>query len=274
MKRIIMLLIGLLSLSSCKSYMVSTVASKNTIQSPETGKFNMTSDSLVISYSFSGPNMPLNVEVFNKLNEPLFVDWERSALVIGETAYSFVDDKVHLSADVSTYNNVLLEESRYYYSDVKGTAQTSKKQSFIPPNSKITKSIYALSNLNNVRLLKSAFKKVPMDSDVSVDPIKVAISSFDEDNSPFQFKCFITVFTLKDNLPKTAAYQHEFYISSIAKTSIDPSKIIMFKNQKDATLVNGKYTGFAKTLMTVGVIGLAGAAGVASSELANQNAEN
>lgn len=49
--------------------MVSTVASKNTIQSPETGKFNMTSDSLVISYSFAGPNMPLNVEVFNKLIE-------------------------------------------------------------------------------------------------------------------------------------------------------------------------------------------------------------
>lgn len=185
MKRVAILLSMITSLSACKSYMVSTVASKNTVQSPETGKFNMINDSLAFSYSFAGPNMPLNIEVLNKLKEPLFVDWERSALVIGETTYSFVDDKVHLSADVAgtAYNN-LGTESKDYYSEIRGTAQISKTQSFIPPGAKITRSIYALNNVKEIKLAKSEFRKVPMDSDVSTGVAYVSSASFTEMNSP------------------------------------------------------------------------------------------
>lgn len=274
MKRVVFLLTMFASLSSCKSYMVSTVASKNTVQNPETGKFNMVNDSLAFTYSFSGTNMPLNVEVFNKLKEPLFVDWERSALVIGETTYSFVDDNVHLTADVSgtAYNN-LGTEAKNYYGEMRGTAQISNRQSFIPPGAKITRSIYALNDLKEIKLAKSEFRKVPMDSDVSTGVTYVSTASFTEMNSPLKFKSFITVFTLKDNSPQSVDYQHEFYISRIAKTGVNPSKIILFNNQKDANIVNENRTGFAKTLISVGVVGLAGAA-IAGDAMINKNADN
>lgn len=81
------------------------------------------------------------------------------------------------------------------------------------------------------------------------------------------------MFTLKDNYRQNVNYQHEFYISGIAKTGVNPSKIIIFKDQKDANIVNENSTGFAKTLIAVGVVGLAGAA-IAGDAIVNKSTDN
>lgn len=278
-KRLFVVVGVLLGLSSCKNYMISTVASKNTIQSPETGKFTMENDSLAFGYSFAGPNLPINIEIKNKLGEPMFVDWERSAVVLGNKTYSFVDDKVYVNADVSGtvnkdyYTPVI---SYNYQSDVKGTAQLSTLKSFIPPGATVTRAIQSLSNGKDIKLPKSDFQKVYLEGDVSLGSVKVAKASFEPLNSPVQFQCFITVYTLKDNVPQSAYYKHDFYVSDITKTSVNPSSIYVFRNQKDANSIIGNYTGFAKTMFVVGTVGLMGAAAAvhdATSETSNLSAK-
>jgi len=271
MIRAVIILAMIASLSSCKTYMVSTVASKNTIKSPETGEFNMANDSLAFSYSFAGPNMPLKVEVHNKLKEPLFIDWERSALVIGDKTYSFVDDKIGLNADVkSTVYNDPGAGINFAYSDMQGSAHISKTQAFIPPGAKITRSIYALNNIKEIKLSKSEFLKASMARASFEGMTQVSNASFNEENSPVQFKSYITVFTMKDNIPQSTYYQHDFYVSEMTKTRINPSKILLFKNQMDANIVNENTTGFAKALIVVGVAGAA----VAAANINDQNTEN
>lgn len=259
MKRWIVIFGVIMSTLGCKTYKVSTIASTNAIKNPETGLFIHKNDSLSIKYSFYGNNMPLNIEVVNHLQEPLFVDWEQSALVIGENTYSFVDEKTYLQAKVtSTEYNDLSSTAKYYYSDIQGTAKISQTKTFIPPGAKVTRSIYALGNVEEIKLKKSDFRKISMASDSPTGLTYVSNASFNEANSPIQFKCFITVFTLKDNLPNNTLYQNEFYVSEITKTCTNPSQIYVFKNQKDAHMINKKNTGFTKALIAVGVVGLAG----------------
>ena len=77
----------LLSLSSCSSYYYSTLASNDRSGRYDVNKdFVIDNDSVCIIYNFHGEDGPVLVTVQNKMDEPLFVDWQRSALTVRQPA--------------------------------------------------------------------------------------------------------------------------------------------------------------------------------------------
>ena len=61
-----------------------TVGEKN-----ERGDFVQENDTVRISYRFWGENAPVTITIYNKLDEPLYVDWGRSALIIDDVATTY-----------------------------------------------------------------------------------------------------------------------------------------------------------------------------------------
>ncbi len=57
------------------------------------GDFVQENDTVRISYRFWGENAPVTITIYNKLDEPLYVDWGRSALIIDDVATTY-DPKV------------------------------------------------------------------------------------------------------------------------------------------------------------------------------------
>ena len=77
-------------LVSCSTYQVNVLSSTNTTKDDKTGVFNFENDSVKITYSFYGNNAPVSIQVFNKLDKPLYIDWQRSAAIIGDNAVSYM----------------------------------------------------------------------------------------------------------------------------------------------------------------------------------------
>jgi hypothetical protein len=272
MKRIALLVIITAALASCKSFQINTVSSINAIKNDSTGIFNIENDSLIISYNFKGNNSPLNVEVFNKLDEPLFINWERSAVIVDGKAYSYVSDNLNIKSDVSA-STIELGNIPIAYTD--GTVNTnvklSKNESFVPPHSKTGRTIYALNQANTMKIDKSAFTSLTLTDADGLTPINGKTVNFSPENSPLKFKSYLTLYTLKDNIQRSFASQHSFYISSVTKVMQNPKNVFEYEHNPGDILVNSKSTGFGKTMAVVGVVGVIGAGAALESNSKDKN---
>src|SRR6476661_2473888 len=138
--------IFILALSSCSSYQISTLKNVNQ-QKNSNNNFVFENDTLRITYNFKGENAPLNIHVFNKLKEPLFIDWNKSALILNDASNSFSNKKVNFNAtgegvvDRNTlYRDYVTSQS------ITGSATLPLDVDFIPPNASLEKQPLTIAN--------------------------------------------------------------------------------------------------------------------------------
>ena len=275
MKKLTLIVLIVSAMSSCKSYMISTVATRNASKDDTSGAFFVENDSVKISYSFTGENSPLKVEVFNKLNEPIYVNWEQSAVILDNKAYSFVEDKLAIegtsSATSIKYNR---QTDTYTYGDFSGTINLSKNAGFLPPKSQVSRTIYALNNINTFKLDQSGFVKKVMNFNEGSGVIHVKHADYTATESPIQFRCLVTLYTINGGAPKPFSLEQSFWVSNIVKSSANPSKITDFQFLPGHVIVNSKSTGFAKAMTGVALVGAAGGLVAAESALSEKNNNN
>lgn len=274
MKKLFILLGTAMLFASCKTYVVSTVASSDAGRDAQTGKYVLSNDTLDLSFSFAGNGMPLTVEVYNKLPEPLYVDWGRSAMVVQDKAYSFVNDEIKIAGDVSSstykYQNVPYSDT---YGNFNATAQLSKNESFVPPHAKVSRTIYVLNALKTTAVDKSKFEKDVINTVDGTGVVYTKTAKFSKAESPVQFRSYLTFFTVKNEQLKSFAHENSFYVSAITKTGANPAKLD-FQSDRENIIVNGKATGFAKVMTGVAVIGAVGGLAGAEAALADKNQES
>ena len=136
----------LLGLSACSSYYYSMLNSNDPVgEKNERGDFVQENDTVRISYRFWGENAPVTITIYNKLDEPLYVDWGRSALIIDDVATTD-DPKV---ASVRGECSNVASGSSFHWSDrsssgwsysegsFSGDVSLPKGVEFIPPHSKL-----------------------------------------------------------------------------------------------------------------------------------------
>ena len=136
----------LLGLSACSSYYYSMLNSNDPVgEKNERGDFVQENDTVRISYRFWGENAPVTITIYNKLDEPLYVDWGRSALIIDDVATTY-DPKV---ASVRGESSSVASGSSFHWSDrsssgwsysegsFSGDVSLPKGVEFIPPHSKL-----------------------------------------------------------------------------------------------------------------------------------------
>lgn len=197
--------------SGCATYQYATVSSS---LKDENSVFIVENDTTKIIYDFSGERGPVKIAIYNKLSAPLYVDWSRSALIIGDLRTTYYNKNATINADVTTSS-----ESRGSVlprtSSLEGTIITDQAISFIPPKS--------WAKEHQLNLSHKPFNLPAADPKQNEMQHGMIISSFkyDRENTPLNFRSFLTMSTRLD-FSSITYFDHSFWISEISQTMITP----------------------------------------------------
>lgn len=266
MNRLFYPVLALFLLSSCSTYYISKLNSLDLAKNEETGAFLFENDSLRIGYSFFGENAPVQIDVFNKLDEPLYIDWQRSALIVDDQATSYMGDDIAIngrtSSDGYSYRTLADWRSTTQYGAFNGTATLPSGLTFIPPKSKIEKTQLELANLFYEDIADSSYSRLELAGfDGTMHSIKVR--NYTAQNSPLHFRSYLTLYTLDGvtDKPKQIVLEQSFYVNQVSKLGINPENLLSYKNRRGDVFYNKKTKGRNAALITtavaIGVLGVA-----------------
>ena len=229
----------ILSISSCTKFQYISVSPHNT-----QGLVVADNDTVKIEYKFNGLNGPINVSVHNKQNQPLYVDWEKSALIIDGERFSYytTNDEINLTSNDSEirWNETISTSS--------GTASGSIKRdaamSFVPPNSFVTKRTLALRS-NFISYPKKQFERKNI---VSIDGriVPVRVIQFTPESTPIKFRSYLTISLNNQALTR----DDSFWVTEIMETLAEPKTLPSNTNQ--FYVLNS--TGFGQVIGITGLI--------------------
>lgn len=217
--------------ASCGTYQVMTVSSREIPQN-KFGEFVVENDSLVLTYNFNGQNGPITMMIKNKLQQPLYIDWKRSALIINEQAISYAPGKIRIEGafGASSYHWDLPSDPTPVTTTagrLSATAQFPSDIEFLPSQTYVTKKLMGITNQGVSNLHDSMFskKKVPLMHGESYETYEtIKLANFTAETSPLVFKSYLTVM-VGDTLPRPVVYQHNFYVSELLKMVNPPGKM-------------------------------------------------
>jgi hypothetical protein len=221
MKSAILLLLSALLLTACSDFQYAVIDSN---VKKSAGRIVFENDSVQITYKFSGNNGPAVIGLYNKLSVPLYVNWQRSSLIIQGESVSRVPESAGFSATATTYNWTRWNNTTT--TDISGNIQQPVQTGFIPPNSYIqSQPVYLL---NEFSVPTEDMKSRRMTGYASVVKYKI----FDSEDSPLVFRSYITVSASPD-FSNPIAYDHKFWVSEVVRTAISPPSMKPYLGRED-----------------------------------------
>lgn len=253
-------------LSACSKYQIHTLSSLKTPKDEQTGDFIVKNDTLEIVYKFKGENGPLEVEIKNKLDEPLYVNWKKSALILGDQAISYSGNKIALDGKYSgSSDGLFFRDYQIQSGRITGTATVPEDIAFIPPHAKIDKKLLNVT-AGFISLAKDSLKKLRVYQLEGEASYNVKIARFSRENSPLIFKSYITLYLEKDKNLQVLPYEQEFYVSQSIQTGRKPKTTEFYKANRSDIFYNFEPTGYGKTMAVAGGVVLLGAMSATTTE--------
>lgn len=258
---------------SCSRYQYITINSP-TIQQNDKQEFVVENDTLSITYNFNGVNAPVNMHIRNKLDKPVYIDWQRSSLIVNDNAISYMSTQVNITGTTNSSGINWSKDFSTSGGTLSATATIPASWQFIPPKSYVTKTPMSVTNEFFTNLPDSVFHQVNRSfNDGTRGFIKQAV--FTETNSPLRFKSYLTVMVGGENMPTPVAYEHFFYIANLVRTGIQPGNFIPWNTPKKG---NEAYvretTGFGTGFGVVAGTAVLAAVSVANDRINNTQNSN
>lgn len=236
MRTYLSLAIILLAFGSCSSYQYVTLNSPE-IPKNDKKEFIMENDTMKLIYNFHGQDGPMNVTVFNKTTQPLYVNWKKSALVRYGQTLSLYNRRVEVTGTASTTTLSTGKGVSSGFSNISASFDLPEGVEFIAPSSYITKSLLHVldSQVPDMAVEENNAKQVKwIDGDGMVMKYKRVV--FDEKASPVQFSSYIT-FVLGNEAAGEFALKHSFYGMEVLLTKNDPYMFGLYKPDGDKLYV-------------------------------------
>jgi hypothetical protein len=225
MPKSLLIIVIFFSCISCFHYQYTTISSTN-IEKNEKNEFVAENDSLKLVYNFFGHNGPVNITIENKLPVPVYIDWQRSDIIVNGQATSFVPDEMKINGGFqgSSYN---FSRSGYGTSSgqVYATASLPPTIGFIPPKALLTKMPMYLTLRYNESPGDTVWHKVKY-YPVEGMTVSAKKATFTEASSPFRFRSYIT-YMVGEPGARPLAYEHSFYVSEILSTGTGPMYMLL-----------------------------------------------
>jgi len=194
-------------LPGCTEYQYITVNSN--LNKNENKEFNVENDTVSIKYKFSGQNFQLSQTIFNKLQVPLYIDWQRTNIIVNGNQIS---DSI--------------------YEDQAG---------YIAPLSKITiVSNPLMEQFINLKPLESIPQAVVNKGENN----NWVMLTFDKGTTPLFFRNYLTL-TTHDDFSYPMNIDNSFWFSNILQNMTSPSSET--KSRSDQFYLQ-RTTGFGKVL--------------------------
>jgi hypothetical protein len=228
MNNSLQLLILLLITCSCAKYQYFTVRSE--LQQNEKGAFVYENDSLKIIYSFN-TNGLLNLKIENKLDELIYINWEKSAIVYDSLNLPYSNDQMKIRVDGNTTQ--LLDINSVH---LNGSITGPNDGSYIQPHSIITKSLPPISFRLKTEASTNSYEIV----DFGYGKARRYI----ENDSLNHIKSYLYINNESDS--GSTLIQHDFRISQMFETF--QKNVTLNSNQ----FMRTKATGFGNTVIVLG----------------------
>jgi hypothetical protein len=245
--------------SSCTTYQYMTVNSNN-IQQNDKKEFLLENDSFSLKYNFNGVYGPVNLEVKNKLDKPVYIDWKRSALIINDRAFSYAPGSLTVSGSTSTSITAPLTGNHNLNdistsTSVQSTVQFPGDREFIPPTAQVNRMPLHVTGgfLDVAAGTEYQRVKVPMATGYMAT---LNIASFSETNSPLRFASYLTLY-VEGDLDKPVVFKHDFYISEILNTGRAPSNFRGITHNEGNFCYVRKSTGAGTAIGVIALVGVA-----------------
>lgn len=190
MKRLFFSLLVATALSGCVPQAQLITLRGSNVQ-PGPNGFMFDNDTLTLQYSFSAQRGQMTLSVSNKLTRPLYIDWKRSVLMIDK-------DQIPYWRDVSDVNLSSGSNSRYS-SVTGGTISKADQIGFILPQTRIEKRQFVVVPTGSLYLTgnPTIVEEKPLNP-LLKKPVKVNVYNYGADESPLQFRNYLTFSTDKD----------------------------------------------------------------------------
>ena len=165
----------------------------------------MDTDTLTLRYSFTEERGQMHILLVNKLNRPLYVDWKRSSFIIGKEKLDYWHDVADVNLNTSAVNSW---HGRYTVGSINGVISKDDAVGFIPPGTQLEKRQFVIYPNGSIRLpgqpeiVEEASKTIGRKKPVAVD-----VYTYQPDQSPLQFRNYLTLSTDKD-------FRTEFHIDT------------------------------------------------------------
>lgn len=217
LKQIPLLFSVIISLSSCVSYQYVTLTSNTPVQ--EDGKFKLESDSINIIYSFYNFGY-LKLEIENKSDQLLYVDWEKSSIIIDKESIPMISDKEYFEGSTSTYSQSISV-------DFDGTIYKNPTIRYLPPNTHIVQNF----PLDFARFITPEQLQSGIFTNVQSGGSGKSYA-FDEETTPLKFQTYLYIGS--DEGGKSMIQEQNFWTQTVFQT-IDgqlntyPNQILMKK---------------------------------------------
>lgn len=221
MKSILCSLLIVLALSSCSStYFYTTLETVDEyIDKVDNGDFLLENDTLWIAHCFKGENAPMQITIFNKSEKPIYVDWNRSAIIIDNKAYTYGGQSLSFSGIMSgeTLKN---RNSELSFGGFEGVLERADNLTFVPPQTMISEVPFVFRP-SFKHLDKDIYKPLSI-SDKNNNVVPAQRVDFEVSDTPLFFRSYLTIYTEPD---KPVVFDQAFYVSNITKTSIKPQNM-------------------------------------------------
>jgi hypothetical protein len=223
--KLILPIVALFMLSSCAEHQYLTISGSN-INKTDAHSFVSEGDTVTVLYHFRPEQGKVYIKVFNETDEPLVIDWWKSAIIVGSNVFSYYKPNAELSGRVdgtvtATGSGVGTAVST---SDVNGTVYMSESSQFIPARAEIAKemAVFRLDTLQNLPEMQARKDTIRVSYSESIPYRKM---SFDKDQSPLTFRSYLTFRIGQAGQEKEFSREHEFYVSEVWKIRYQPQEL-------------------------------------------------
>lgn len=237
-------------LSSCKTYQYFAIDGVN-IRPDSTYRFVEENDTLKLTYDFSGLNGPVRLKVFNKSDKPLYIDWKRSALIIGDQAFSYYTGTRQISGSV--------QGDAFNFSGITSlsgslAAQIKEQEGvdFLPPRSSKERNGLYLVDGYLAGIPEEQMTREYIDNDKT--QVRLKTIHYSEESSPYRMRSYLTFYTDAEPIQRFVQ-EHRFFISRVNKGLVGPDSYGVSLQRGDR-FYTSKMSDFGKAAAVVGVVGV------------------
>ena len=207
MKHLLPLFVIIFLASCAKDIQVVTVSSP--ILQNDT-LLRQSNDTFEIVYNLFDENGLVSFSIYNKSNVPLYVDWKRSAYIVGTQKTDFWEDRSDISM-VTTGRNI---DWLNWYGRTKnyttGSVVKPEQVTFIPPKTSISMARFRIGGAYPV----SDYADSTLDIKAKKKHRKAKTRTFTETNTPKTFRNFLTL-SLKHDFSQEFYVDHSFWVNHI-----------------------------------------------------------
>jgi hypothetical protein len=247
MKIYLPVLLPLILFTSCVTYNYTTIDAKQLTKN-ERSAYVYENDTLRVEYNFSNSNNHIGIKIFNKLKNPISINWKESSIIVNGKAHSYYNPSNKIQGvlnrdDIASSNTDPVQRVSF-----NGMVSSNDAITFIPPQSFIDREqfdfhLFLDSSINKMKLKKEKIR-------INNFKYKIHKVNYTSENTPLTLSSYIS-FTISNVQQTPVAMQHDFYISSYTKTRVPSETLYQGKPIPENTYTRTGSTNFSRIIIVL-----------------------